>query len=451
VLVAVEAEVLVASAARMANVPSGKLRPGPGLPAQEVASHQRQRIYAAMIEIVGEEGYSAVTVRQLSRLAGVSTRAFYTHFEDKEECFLRTYEAVVGGARERIAEAQGDGDWRERLRRALEAFAQEIETRPCVARLALVEAFSAGPAVLERMRSTEQIFETMIAESFDRAPGDIEVPPLLVKGVVAGISCTARSRLLAGRERELPGLASELLDWALAFHSEAILELAELDRSLTRRAIGEPSDIDRSPAFGRASKPKSDERELILAAVSKLAYAEGYNELTVQRICAAAGIRRRAFEAHFEGVTDCFLAALELCTYRVLGYANGQAVAGSDWAGGVNRATAALCEQLARDPFFAKLAFVEAFAPGPDGVRCREGILGVIVDRFRLSGPPTQCSSALAAEASVGAVWGILHHYVTSGRAQQLPRLIPTLSFLALAPAIGPTAATQSIRQEMGA
>ena len=68
----------------------GKLRPGPGRSPSDVAAHQRMRIHGAMVEIAGEQGYEAVTVRGLTRTAGVSSRTFYERFEGKEECFLET-------------------------------------------------------------------------------------------------------------------------------------------------------------------------------------------------------------------------------------------------------------------------------------------------------------------------------------------------------------------------
>ncbi|HEY6550315.1 MAG TPA: TetR/AcrR family transcriptional regulator, partial [Solirubrobacterales bacterium] len=276
----------------------------------------------------------------------------------------------------------------------------------------------------------------------------LEVPPLLVKGIVGGISCSARSQLLAGNEKELPRLADELLEWTLSFLNETVVELAELDLLATRKSASEPTGADEPHIHGNAGAPEG-ERELILSAVAKLAFADGYCRLTVPRICAAAGIRRKGFETHFENVTDCFLATLKLRTFRAIEYAATEAASGSSWPEGVNRATTALCQQIVRDPVFAKLAFIEAFAAGEEGVLCREGIMAAIVERFRAGAPRDQRPTRLAAETSVGAVWGLLHHYVISGRAQQLPGLAPTLSFLALAPTIGAPAAAEAIRREM--
>jgi hypothetical protein len=56
--------------------------------------------------------------------------------------------------------------------------------------------------------------------------------------------------------------------------------------------------------------------------------------------------------------------------------------------------------------------------------------------------------TALAAEASVGAVWAVLHHYATTGRVAELPKLAATVSYLVLAPAIGAERAVEAICAE---
>jgi AcrR family transcriptional regulator len=425
-----------------------KLSPGPGRPAQEVALHQRARIHGAMIEIVGERGYGAVTVRELARLAGVSTRAFYEHFEGKEECFLRTYELVVQRTAGRIVAAQrGERDWEERLRLAFYAFAREIEAKPRTGRLALVEALAAGPAALEQMRRAEGMFEAMIGESFSRAPDGITIPPLLVKGVVAGVGGVARTWLLDGSEWELPNAADALMEWALCYRSEAAAEVGCLDCAPASSSLPGSPEMAGSQEEGSGHAP-GDERALILSAVAKLAAADGYWQLTVPRIRGAAGVSRRSFDSQFEGIEDCFLAALELRVDRALSHAKLAYAEASSWPGGVHRALGALCEHIARDPVLGRLGFTEAFAPGPDGVRRCERIMASITALFRESAPPGQRPPELAAEASVAAIWGILHYYVVSGQAQRLGQVVPALSFLALAPAIGAKTAADAILDE---
>jgi AcrR family transcriptional regulator len=420
-----------------------KLRPGPGRPREQAASHQRARIHAAMIELVSERGYGAVTVRELVRTAGVSPRTFYEHFADKDACFLRTYGLIVRRSTKEVAAAQkGCHDWRERLRLALRAWADGIVREPKAARLGLGEVFAGGAPALEQMRRAEGHYEAMIEQSFAGAPDPLPVPPLVVKGIVAGVHRVARARLLAGRAPELPGVVDELLEWMLCFRSHAAATLAQLEAPAISPAPGgaTPALHDRGVREG--------ERDRILEATAQIAAAEGYRQLTAPRIRAEAGVSRKRFDEHFEDVQSCFIAALERLTQRALANTVPAGRLARGWPGGLHRAVCSLCAEIGTDPVLARLGFVEVFAPGPDGMRYREGAVAGIAERFRASAPAGQRPSELAAEASIGALWGVMHDHVARGRAHRLPRVAGVLSYLALAPAIGPERAVRAIAAE---
>src|ERR1700726_4449570 len=87
----------------------------------EVASHQRARLYAAMVRAVAAHGYRGITVRQLSALAGVSTRTLYQLFSaGKTECFFSAYDAAMRRMARRVAVAYiSERDRERRLARAL--------------------------------------------------------------------------------------------------------------------------------------------------------------------------------------------------------------------------------------------------------------------------------------------------------------------------------------------
>ncbi len=428
-------------------VPAGplyrKLSPGPGLSPGEVASDQRARISSAMIEAVARHGYSGVTIRELVRLAGVSTHTFYEHFGCKEECLLATCELAMRRAARLVSSQRGGGALRERLLSAFGALAEEAVRRPCAVRLALLEAPPAlVPAGLVRLRRVNWLFEAVAGEGLAGAAGDAVASPLLVKGIVAGLAHVARARLLDGREGELPGLAEEMAEWALCLCDEAAGGLGGIGPASARHAF----DPEAGSGFGLAGEePLGDERALILAAVMRLAVDDGYRELTVPRIRARAGVSRRSFDAHFEDVADCFLAARELRARRALADA-ARVGAGRGWQDGVHRALAALCAGIARQPALAGLVLTEVVAPGQAGMRCRTRLIAAAADRLRASIPAAERPGELAAEASVGAIWGILEHHVATGRVRALPHAIPTLSLLAIAPAIGAPAAVEAIR-----
>src|ERR1039457_1592472 len=104
-----------------------------GLDPDGVARNQRERLFGAMLEVVGERGYERASIERVRALAGVSKRTFYDRFDTgtgrspKEECFLAAYDHFVDRAVERISAAYlGEDDPRRRLCRAFEAFLREV-------------------------------------------------------------------------------------------------------------------------------------------------------------------------------------------------------------------------------------------------------------------------------------------------------------------------------------
>jgi len=393
-----------------------------------------------MVDLVAEDGYDAVTIAALSRRAGVSKRDFYRHFASKEDCFLATYDEIARSSlRGILAASAGQGEWSERIRTGFQAFAGQIADSPEAARLALVEVFAGGPVAVERMLHTNQLFETLVAKNFALAPGGAELPPLVVKGIVAGGSRVARVRLLSGHARLLRFDGEDLMAWALSLCDDAVGRL---------RGLGRPEVVPDREAVGDAGLALGDERTLILAATARLAAESGYAELTVPRIRTAAGVSRRSFDAHFEGVEDCFLATLDLLGGRVLAAAAPAYLTADEWAAGLHRMITAICERLALDPALARLAFQEIFSPGPPAIRWRVELIARLAAHLRDGAEPAHRPSEFAAEASVGAIWGVIHYFVATDRVERLPKAAPTLSYLVLAPALGAVAATEVIAAE---
>lgn len=387
-----------------------------------------------MVELVADRGYDAVTVAALTERARVSKRDFYKHFSGKEDCFLATYDAIVSHSlRGVLSAAAGKEEWRQALGRGFLAFARQVAGDPEAARLALVEVFAAGAVAVERMQHTNRLFEALVARTIAPTDESTRLPPLVVKGIVAGCGRVARARLLSGHPRQLMLDGGELMDWALSFCDEDVIRL----RGLGAAAVPLPAQA--------ADPPLGDERAMILAATAKLAGQTGYATLTVPRVRAAAGVSKRSFDTHFDGVADCFLAMLETLSGRALAAAEPFYLSADDWASGVHRMISRLCQQLAGDPAFADLAFLEVFSPGPEAIQWRSEMISKLAEMLRRDAPPAQRPSLFAAEASVGAMWGVIHHFVASGRGARLPLAAPVLSYIALAPALGGAAAVAAI------
>src|SRR5271170_8435541 len=96
-----------------------------GLDPELVKRDQRERLQAAMIELIGEKGYPAVRIVDLAKLAHVSQPTFYRLYADKEDLFLSAYDEVAGHSARTVMQAYGADHPREdRVVVALRAWAE---------------------------------------------------------------------------------------------------------------------------------------------------------------------------------------------------------------------------------------------------------------------------------------------------------------------------------------
>jgi AcrR family transcriptional regulator len=414
-----------------------KLSPGPGKPAAEVQVHQQARVEGAMLELVAEQGYAAITVRDLVGLAKVSSKAFYSLFAGKEECFLRTHEQLVRHLVRGIVTAQAaEPDWRDRLRATFAAFLGELERDPRVARLLLIDAYAAGPVPLDQVQRTERTFEARIRDCFDQAPGDFEISPLLMKGIASGVICITRSRLLGGREDELLELVDDLTGWALSFYGEAAFGMLELSYL---PAPGEPAvEIRSTPSSeheGGTRAPVGD-RALILDAVTKLVMNEGYESLTVPTVCLAAGVSRRRFHLQYGGVEECFVEAANHLLAETFARVAATTEENEAWGPAIQSMMLVLCQAIASDGALQKLGFVELFKPGVPGVAACNQSVERLYDLIVGETLGAELSRDPSAEASAGAIWGILHCMAVDQGHCRPTQVDATLSLLAMAPLV---------------
>lgn len=407
---------------------SGKLKPGPGRSAAEVADHQRARIHRALTESVAEQGYGAVSVRGLVRAAGVSSKTFYERFSGKEECLLSAHRDVARRTLRRVAAAQaGASSSREWISRAVATLALEWSRDPRAAHLMLIDVYTAGPMARKQGRRMCRSIESQL--------DDTALPPVVVEAIVAGLVRIARSRLLDGRPEELADIADDLGQWALAYHDCPAAYLEELDRGVVSGEEEEPS-----LAGGDLS--------LLLSATAKLVVTEGWENITTAKILAASGVSRRSLEAHFDGPEDCVFASLEWKAAEATSAVARARVSGGEGDHGVYRATSALGARVARDGLLAGLCFGEMAALGWPGVRRQDRFVSELADSIAGRGTSQGGRADLFLQASVGAVHGVLQNRVVAGLRRRIDRLLPALSYLTLAPGVGPAAAAEVLKDE---
>jgi AcrR family transcriptional regulator len=142
-----------------------------GLPADIVAEHQRERILAATIALVGARGYRVTTVDHIVKAAKVGYTAFYELFDGKEDCFLAALGRIVADTRADLAErVSGELPWAEQIAAGLRVLVELIVAEPQRARLVLVEAQGAGRSAYRRYEEAMDEAVPKLAEGRELRP-----------------------------------------------------------------------------------------------------------------------------------------------------------------------------------------------------------------------------------------------------------------------------------------
>lgn len=192
-----------------------------GLTRDEVAAAQRERLLEAVTRVVGERGYSAATITEITRAAGVSPNVFYEHFEGKQDCYLAAYEVFAQTLLERIAgELEPGTPWREFLTTALAAYLESLVAEPVAARAFVLEMDGAGPRARERRHAAYSAFAAVIKQRHEELrrlnPELRPLPDLAYMGIVHAVRELACDVLEGREERSLTEISGDILEWLVA-------------------------------------------------------------------------------------------------------------------------------------------------------------------------------------------------------------------------------------------
>lgn len=416
-----------------------QLRPGPGRRRDEVQANQRSRLIAATIELIAERGYDGTTVRDITRLAGVSKASFYEQFSGKPACFTASCDTVLRAAASAVltGESSASGE-QDRLRAGLAGLADLIAERPKGARLVLVDGLAAPPEIRDHVRRRFGLLEALVHERLAAAPDARELPKPLIKGIVRGIAHHVTRCVRLDQPHRFRDLVDPLLDWGLSFNAEQAL----------RTFAAPPTPLRPLSDSAGAAADHRDEagiRQLLMAATLRLASSDGYAALSPSRIRRAAGVSRRSFDTHFDDATDCFLDSVEAELAILMSAALDGGEIDARWAVRTCLVLDRLAALLASKPDLARLAFVESLDAAPRSILWRERLVADWAEGLYCGAPSRSRPSPVVAEATIAAIWGFLADLIASDRLSLLPAQGPRLAFFALAPALGADAAAKAI------
>lgn len=172
---------------------------------------RRDKLLTAMIRVVGRKGYDATSVADVIAEAGTSRTTFYKNFDDKHDCFLAAYEAMVERVFETIvAECDGERPWVSRVRKGLETLIGIFALEPELARTAVVEVAAAGADARQLHWDAVNRFKGYL-EAGREIESDKELPEQISVMAVGAVSGLIFDELIAGRTEQLPELMPDLL------------------------------------------------------------------------------------------------------------------------------------------------------------------------------------------------------------------------------------------------
>jgi AcrR family transcriptional regulator len=189
-----------------------------GLSPEFVARNQRERLIAALTEVLFEVGYQKTTVSLIGQRASVSKSDFYKHFGSKDDCFFAAYELGIERIRAQVLAACGRhdaGEWSARVSDGISSLLALLTAEPALASIILVEGLRAGRGVYDRYQAAVESFVPYLRDGAPGAPGGGAVPAATDEAVIGGIASLLGRRLLAGEGERLDQLLPDVLEFAL--------------------------------------------------------------------------------------------------------------------------------------------------------------------------------------------------------------------------------------------
>ncbi len=268
----------------------GRLKPGPSQSKPDVIASQRARLQRAIIDLAAQDGVRAVTVRRLTKLAGVSTAAFYSRFSGTDACLLTTYEEIMAGAARSIVSTRAP-DLRpgDQLDRALRVLLERLLIDRAISRFALIEIYEGGPAAIASIGAAER--RLVLALRGCVARRGRRVPEVTVTAIVAAVLHCARAELMNSAPGDVSTIADSLVEWA----TDVVEGREEIGMPLAR--VPQPATEGPGWVQKRSAYCEHNEEDLIVAAILRLALPDGFRGLDPGKVSSGGRSADRPFSS----------------------------------------------------------------------------------------------------------------------------------------------------------
>jgi AcrR family transcriptional regulator len=181
------------------------------LPRGFVIFNQRERIFDAIARLTASGGYQALSLEDIAAGAAVSLQTFYSHFENKEDAFLATYEVGHSRAKAAVDRALAtQSDWIQAVRAGSLALLEFLASEPALAHLACVDILIAYPHVAGRVDEANASYAQLLDLDIGEGAPSRQSTPVITEVIVGGVFELLHDYILRGQTRRLPELADHV-------------------------------------------------------------------------------------------------------------------------------------------------------------------------------------------------------------------------------------------------
>jgi AcrR family transcriptional regulator len=176
----------------------------------QITEAQRERLLAAVTELLAARGYRGFGVGDIATRAGVSLGAFYECFDDKDECVFAGYDRFIEVLLQKMAATEVPDDRAALVAGLLGAYLETLQQDLVVARAYQMEIDALGPPARARRRDAVNLFATYIRDRLHAPP---EIPWSAYIGMVYAVRQLASDALDTAAEPDLPAIGADLGAW----------------------------------------------------------------------------------------------------------------------------------------------------------------------------------------------------------------------------------------------
>jgi AcrR family transcriptional regulator len=387
----------------------------------------RDPLDRALIDLCYERGFAEIAVEDLCERAGLERAEFDRRHTDLEACFCAVFERELDLLLVEFGTAlENAGGWRERLRAVAYAFHRWLAADPPRTHLMVTEIRTAGDrAQAIQWRGIQQMID-LLDEGRSAAPDPDRITKATAEALAGGILTQIYAAVAEGPLRPEADLVPDLM-------YTAVLPYVGPDAAAEELRIAPP--------------PRR--REPLRQALIDLCWERGLAEVTVEGLCARAGLDPADFQTHYADIEDCFFATYSAEFSRYRRAAEGARAGLGSWRERLRATAYVLLRYLAEDERVTHFTVVEVRRAGDrSDLLIGEGIEELIdlLDEGRAEpGAPANLTRATA-ESVAGGLFNRLYLSVAHGDSPNEAEIVPEAMYAAVLPYLGVAVATEELR-----